>query len=437
MAEPDARFMIDSGFDQRAQMQRLTDRRIRLSRAYEEQTRLADGRLMLSASALREAASDGPIVVINVSALRCDALIVQASEPLVVTLPKLTYAEARSTAIRYHECLLATQAATEAFFTAREAALDGGWEAHQLFLQASTELRNARREVEKVLNDTARWLWETVVQPVKARLVLRAADGVSPPRLWWCPTGPLVGLPLHTASAGPDASAESVLDWVVSSYTPTVTALLSARRSAITQPTDASNSTFLLLSLAATPGQSLLPHVEKEAESILSRLPDDRVTVLADGNATRRRVMQAFSAHRSIHLGCHAEQDLTDPSNGALILYDGRLTVMDLGRSRFEGDFAYLSACKTAAGGIALPEESVSMAAALHFAGFRRVIATLWSVQDAAAARVADLVYEQMSKSGRFTPALAATALHRALVIVRAQNPGLPSRWSPFVHVGI
>jgi CHAT domain-containing protein len=228
-----------------------------------------------------------------------------------------------------------------------------------------------------------------------------------------------------------------VLDWAVSSYTPTISALLSARRLAARRPSTVPPGSFLLLSLSATPGERPLPHVVAEAESILSRLPPDQVTLLDNGNATRQRVRHGLAAHRSVHLGCHAAQDLTDPSNGALVLHDGRLTVLDLGRSRFDGDFAYLSACKTATGGVALAEESVSMASALHFAGFHRVIATLWSVQDAIAAQVADLVYAQMVEEDGFNPGSAAFALHRALIQVRALNRELPSRWSPFVHIGI
>ncbi|MFD5720924.1 CHAT domain-containing protein [Streptomyces sp. NPDC127036] len=439
VTERPSRFTADLVFDVRAQLHRLTDRRLRLSREYEQRILDADAGPadMLSTSDLREAAADGPIVVINVSTLRCDAIIVQDSEPRAISLPELTYTDAASIANRYHESLLATQAASGTFFDALEAASDGGWEATQRFLDASAQLRNARVEEERMLIDTSNWLWHTVVQPVKVHLALPTTNGAPLPRLWWCPTGPLVGLPLHAAGTGPGPSAESVLDWVVSSYTPTITALLSARRSAARRPSTANPGTFLLLSLSTTPGEPPLPHVVAEAESILSRLPSDRVTVLNNEKATRQRVRHGFTAHRSVHLGCHAEQDLADPSNGALVLHDGRLTVLDLGRSRSDGDFAYLSACKTGTGGVALAEESVSMAAALHFAGFHRVIATLWSVQDAVAAQVADLVYGQMIDDGRFNPSSAALALHRALVHVRELNPELPSRWSPFVHLGI
>ena len=354
-----------------------------------------------------------------------------------MSLPELTYADARSTAIRYHECLLATQAASGAFFDAREAAKDGGWEANQRFLEAGAQLRNAQLEEKQMLIDTSHWLWEKVVQPVKPHLALPASAGASPPRLWWCPTGPLIGLPLHAAGTGPGPSAESVLDWAVSSYTPTITALLSARRSTARggRPSTPVRSCCCHCRRLRVNGPCLMWWPRRSRSSADSR--PDRVTVLNNENATRQRVRHGLTAHRSVHLGCHAEQDLTDPSNGALVLHDGRLTVLDLGRSRFDGDFAYLSACKTATGGVALAEESVSMAAALHFAGFHRVIATLWSVQDAIAAQVADLVYEQMVEDGRFIPGSAALALHRALIHVRALNPALPSRWSPFVHIGI
>jgi hypothetical protein len=425
------------GFDLAGHMHRLTDRRIRLSRVYEQRIAAADpGSLgMLSKSDLREVAAGGPIVIINVSILRCDAIVVQDAEPYVIPLPDLTYADARSVAIRYLDCLLATQAASVEFFDALEAGADG-WEGASRFLEASAELSKARREEERMLIDTSHWLWTSIVYPVMEGLAFPPTDRTAPPRLWWCPTGPLVGLPLHAATS-PGPSAHGVLDWVVSSYTPTITALLSARRAAARRASAVEPGSFLLLSLSSTPGERPLPHVAGEAESILARLSPDRVTFLENENATRQRVRLGLATHRSVHLGCHAEQDLTDPSNGALILHDGRLTVLDLGRAHFVGDFAYLSACKTATGGVALAEESVSIAAALHFAGFHRVVATLWSVQDQVAAQVADLVYGQLVDNGNFNPDCAALALHNALLQIRALKPEQPSRWSPFVHLGI
>jgi CHAT domain-containing protein len=48
-----------------------------------------------------------------------------------------------------------------------------------------------------------------------------------------------------------------------------------------------------------------------------------------------------------------------------------------------QGEFVFLSACKTAIGGVHILDEAITLAAALQHAGWRHVIATLWSVLDA------------------------------------------------------
>src|ERR1700722_5675254 len=49
----------------------------------------------------------------------------------------------------------------------------------------------------------------------------------SPCRLWWCPTGPFSFLPIHAAGIYDTKGTESVFDYVVSSYTPSLKSLLS------------------------------------------------------------------------------------------------------------------------------------------------------------------------------------------------------------------
>ena len=54
--------------------------------------------------------------------------------------------------------------------------------------------------------------------------------------MWWCPTGPLTILPIHAAGhhadsvSGTTPTKQSVLDRVVSSYAPTLSALIRARQ---------------------------------------------------------------------------------------------------------------------------------------------------------------------------------------------------------------
>jgi CHAT domain-containing protein len=83
-----------------------------------------------------------------------------------------------------------------------------------------------------------------------------------------------------------------------------------------------------------------------------------------------------------------------------------------------------------------LPDEAITLAAALHYTGYRHVIATLWSVWDAEAAQVAEDVYNALVSDGELQAAGAARALHDAVNRLRAGHPDRPSVWTPFAHTG-
>jgi CHAT domain-containing protein len=112
------------------------------------------------------------------------------------------------------------------------------------------------------------------------------------------------------------------------------------------------------------------------------------------------------------------------------------LTVADIAAGQHAGDFAFLSACKTATGGTVLPDESITLAAALHFTGYRHVIATLWSVWDDSAAAVSEAVYRDIVVDRDLRPERAAIALHTAVRALRDGNRARPSVWMPFTHIG-
>ena len=77
----------------------------------------------------------------------------------------------------------------------------------------------------------------------------------------------------------------------------------------------------------------------------------------------------------------------------------------------------------------------ITLAAALHYAGYRQVVATLWSVYDPTAADVAESIYTELCADGQSTAGTAA-ALHRVVRRLRDQHPASPSVWTPFVHLG-
>jgi CHAT domain-containing protein len=105
-------------------------------------------------------------------------------------------------------------------------------------------------------------------------------------------------------------------------------------------------------------------------------------------------------------------------------------------------DLAFLSACQTATGDEQLEEESVHLAAGMLLAGYRGVIATMWSIMNNDAPRVAADVYEYLFKVSPPNPSRAAEALHLA---VRNLREGTDAdgkkrsffRWVPFIHLGV
>ena len=59
-------------------------------------------------------------------------------------------------------------------------------------------------------------------------IFLQASFTEDLPRIWWCATGPLAFLPIHAAGIYNNGMARyDISDYAVSSYTPTLNALLS------------------------------------------------------------------------------------------------------------------------------------------------------------------------------------------------------------------
>lgn len=132
--------------------------------------------------------------------------------------------------------------------------------------------------------------------------------------------------------------------------------------------------------------------------------------VLNGRDATVSAVHAAMPGHRWIPLSCHG-QDLRDPSAAGLEPSDGTLTVTRLSGARYAGDLAFLSACRAAVGGVDLPDEVITLAAALDYTGCRHVLATLRPVDPVVAADATMAAYPAMIVGGSFEPDRYAAAL--------------------------
>ena len=386
---------------------------------------------------LRAAASGGPVVIVNISQHGSHALIVTpatASDPgppvLAVDLPDASM----SAVIDQANALLGAR------YRASDPAAD--WQARE----------DDRHAVFNVLA----WCWRAITEPVLTVLGhTRTFSGRIEdwPRVWWCPTGPATALPLHAAGRHPRtttqyaamgeaaARADSVAGRVISSYTPTLTTLARARTRAAP-----GRARQLAVGVSEAPGVSSLPAVPDELRAVTRYLPiPDQASHLVGPAATKQAVLSALPGHSWLHLSCHGVQHPADASLSAFLLHDQPLTLADLAALNLrETDLAYLAACQTATGDVRLPDEALHLAGALQLVGYRHVLATLWSISDAAAPFMADITYAHLlhpdpdrpAPADRVQAARAPFALHHAVTGLRQACPGEPLLWAPYIHLG-
>jgi tetratricopeptide (TPR) repeat protein len=378
---------------------RYADRRVRTAHRRTELTSQAQdilGREQAPPAAgfaqLRGAARNGPVVLINTSPWRCDALIVGSGGVRLLPLRGLEPADIGDNIDR--------------FFGAMDTAI-GHW--HD-------------RAAEETLADVLAWLWDSTAEPVLRELGHTGppAPGAAYPRVWWCPIGPLSFLPLHAAGHHASGGRDSVLDRVVSSYAPNLQSLTGVGQ----RPT-------------GPPARPLLVVRTLSNDSPERWIPGYPATVLSGADATPQRVREALPYHAYVHVSAHASQDVTDPSAGFIELNGGHLRLGDVRPGQYpNGRFAFLSACETATGGTDLPDEMITLATAFQYAGFDHVIGTTWPVFDNVAIKVEQRVYQELVQADGLRPERAPAALRAAIATERDLRPDRPSRWLPFMHAG-
>ncbi|WP_170322891.1 CHAT domain-containing tetratricopeptide repeat protein [Acrocarpospora macrocephala] len=398
--------------------QRIAEDRRRLAREWESllgEIRLRPGfsgfLLPPPIEELRRQAADGPVVVVNVSRFRCDALILATGTAVrVVELRGITYDSVIEQANRF---VVATNAA------------------------GSGPLRQ-RRANQQEIHAVLGWLWDEVAAPILQDLGLTGPpeQGQSWPRLWWCPVGEMTFLPLHAAGHH-SHRPQTVLDRVISSYTPTIRALRYARDHA----SDSSPTQALIVALPDTPFAPALPGAHTEATLLARLLPGARTVTGAQ--ATRDAVEAMLPEHSIVHLACHALSDWVTPAASRLLLHDhatNPFTVAAISRIRLShAVLAYLSACSTTAGNQRLADEAMHITAAFQLAGYQHVIGTLWPINDAAAVRIAADFYTYLTEEGQAAPRTerAARALHHATRQLREDSTDSPDLWAAHIHAGI
>ncbi|KAJ7651899.1 CHAT domain-containing protein [Mycena rosella] len=369
-------------------------------------------------SELSLAAKHGPVVILSIEAVKCVALVLVPGLDEKVFLLYMEMPDFRSTDAR-------------SLGESLRSLLHGAGRGERLAGQLEGKI-DSEAEFASILSQ----LWIQVAKPVLEGLHLNTPSRENLPRIWWCPTGPLTSLPIHAAGlyGEDDIFGSKLSDFVISSYTPSLTALIEGFRE---RPHSQEGIQLLA-------GHSNIPGTGKEVDNIqrLSQATADKIPViqLVGNDATVESIQHGMKSSSWVHFACHGVQNISEPTKSALLLTGGsRLTLSSIIKMSLpQADFAFLSACQTATGTEALQEESVHLAAGMLLAGYRSVIGTMWAIGDDDAPQVAEDVYKHLFKTSPPDPTRAAEALHLAVGKLRKSSGGKKSffHWVPFIHLG-
>jgi hypothetical protein len=365
----------------------------------------------LSFDTLRSAASHGPVIIINHCELGSDIIIVlHNSPPSRIPMPS-------------------------DFFERANQLKDRLLKARNNHRSNSKEHEDALSVVvkEHALSNVLKELYELVGLSVVKKLNELGVPEQT--RVWWCPTSAFWYLPLH--AMGPIPSDNKVIryfsDLYISSYTPTLSALITSRRPG----TQTSARPTLLVAQSPQSPPGVWP------DSLAIRGLDLPTTILPSGNMTPTTVIDSLQLYQYVHIPYDVARETTKvakPFDAAMLFHNEKgLTLLDFVRSQLPaGEFAFLPGSHTAEATVGcIPDEVLHFSTAAQCTGYRSVIGTMWEMDDEDGRNLAKHVYRSMflqTEGGEPYYERSARALQYAVQVMR---PSLPMvKWVNFMHFG-
>jgi tetratricopeptide (TPR) repeat protein len=363
---------------------------------------------------LQAAARHGPVIILIASRYLCNAIIVPRSgEPRQVRFPRITLPDLENLKDDFSTAIL-----------------------HAVRMRPE-EPRNQLRVLLQMV-------WDEIMLPI-VNVLQYDLQLCHRSRIWLCPTATFTFIPLHAANpfrlkadrSGPEACLEDIY---ICSYTPTLSALIRSRQ---TMKMCVTPSFAAIGQSQPGAGQgTLLPAVDSELELVHELVPSNiKFANISGDKATQAAALNALQQNTWVHLACHGKQDREQPYNSRFAMRDKPLTLLDIMENNSpHAEFAFLSACHTAVGDEETPDEAIHLAAGLQFSGFKSVIGTLWTVNDALAKYVVEAFYEKMfgdlEDGGVMDCTKAAWALNNAAASLKKKKVPLEQR-IVFIHIGV
>jgi CHAT domain-containing protein len=180
-----------------------------------------------------------------------------------------------------------------------------------------------------------------------------------------------------------------------------------------------------------------------EAEQIARLAPGIETLKALDFDASRDNVLATdLGQYRILHFATHSLLNNEHPELSGVVLslvdrsghpQNGFLRLYDIYNLRLGSDLVVLSACQTALGREIRGEGLIGLTRGFLYAGARRVVASLWQIDDRTSAELMSQFYERMLVQGE-RPAAALRAAQIAMW--RTKGWEAPYYWAAFTLQG-
>ena len=187
-----------------------------------------------------------------------------------------------------------------------------------------------------------------------------------------------------------------------------------------------------------------LPGTRREAEAILALVPGTQRKAALDFDASRATATGGdLGQYRYLHFATHGLLNSAHPELSGLVLslvdkqgnpQNGVLRALDVYNLKLPVELVVLSGCRTALGKESSGEGLMGLTRGFLYAGARRVIASLWKVNDRATAELMRRFYQEMLSEKQLPPAAALRAAQVSMW--RDQKWRAPYYWAAFVLQG-